>query len=65
LRECDTIQRPNKDIGIKDLGFIENGTGIHQSNKVISTGGLMTTEYAGMYKNPQKFIDIKEVDNER
>jgi len=64
LRECDTIQRPYKDIGIKDLGFLENGTGIHQSNKVISTDGLMVTEYAGQHKNPQKFIDIKEVDNE-
>ena len=65
MRECNTIQRPDKDIGIEELGCMDSGTGLHQSNKVISTDGLMVTEYAGQHKNPQKFIDIKEVDNER
>jgi hypothetical protein len=50
---------------VKPLGCLDSGTGIHQSNKVISADGLMVTEYAGQHKNPQKFIDIKEVDNER
>ena len=50
---------------VKPLGCLDSGTGIHQSNKVISTDGLMVTEYAGQHKNPQKFIDIKEVDNEQ
>ena len=65
MPECDTIQRPYEDIGIKELGCMDSGTGLHQSNKVISTDGLMVTEYAGQHKNPQKFIDIKEVDNEQ
>ena len=50
---------------VKPLGCLDSGTGIHQSNKVISTDGLMVTECAEQYKNPQKFIDIKEVDNEQ
>ena len=49
---------------VKLLGCLDSGTGKHQSNQVISYDGLMTCEYAGQHKNPQRFIDIKEVDNE-
>ena len=44
---------------IKQLGYLENGTGSHQSNQVIDENGLATCLYAGQYKNPLKFIHRK------
>ena len=62
--ECNTVQGCYEDTRVQQLGCLDSGTGKHQSNQVISYDGLMTCEYAGQHKNPQRFIDIKEVDNE-
>lgn len=41
------------------LGFIDKGTGKHQSNEVYSTQGLCPTEYATMWKEPFKILEVK------
>lgn len=46
-------------LNIHDLGFIENGTGKHQSNTVYGIDGVCPCEYAGQYKQPIKIIKVK------
>jgi hypothetical protein len=42
---------------VNELGFIENGTGKHQSNMVYNSSGISPYEYAGQYKNPFKIME--------
>lgn len=37
-------------------GFLEKGTGKHQSNTIYSTGGVLPTQYAQQYKNPPMIV---------
>lgn len=46
---------------VKQLGFIEKGTGKHQSNTVYSSDGLSPTLNAGDYKEPVKVIECKKM----
>lgn len=41
---------------IIQLGFIEKGTGKHQSNAIYDTGGVLPTQYAGQYKSPPMIV---------
>ena len=38
-------------------GFIDKGTGKHQSNQVLMTNGLSPTLYAVMWKEPFKIVE--------
>lgn len=42
---------------INELGFIERGTGKHQSNIVYGSNGICPCEYAGQYKEPFKVLE--------
>ena len=46
---------------VNGLGYIEKGTGKHQSNMVYSTDGLMPSEYAVQYKEPMKVVECKKL----
>lgn len=42
---------------VKQLGFMDNGTGKHQSNTVYGTDGICTCEYSVQYKEPFKILE--------
>lgn len=42
---------------VRPLGFINKGTGKHQSNMVYDKNGLCPTEYADLYKEPFKVVE--------
>ena len=42
---------------VNKLGFIEKGTGKHQSNEVYGTNGISPCEYSVQYKEPFKILD--------
>ena len=44
-------------MSVKQLGFIEKGTGKHQSNTVYDKDGLCPAEYAGLWKEPFKVVE--------
>lgn len=46
---------------MKQLGFIEKGTGKHQSNTVYGSDGLSPTLSAVDYKEPVKVIECKKM----
>ena len=41
---------------INELGFIERGTGQHQSNTVYGTNGICPCQYAEQHKEPFKVV---------
>ena len=53
----------NKEIQVIKLGFLERGTGEHQSNQVFSGGGISPTLSATDYKNPYKVVIKIDKDN--
>ena len=42
---------------VNEIGFIERGTGKHQSNIVYGSNGICPCEYAGQYKEPFKVLE--------
>ena len=50
-------ERSNTKVSVKQLGFIERGTGKHQSNTVYDKDGLCPAEYAGLWKEPFKVVE--------
>lgn len=48
-------------LNVKELGFIEKGTGKHQSNTVYSSAELCPTITAVTYKEPLKVIKCKKL----
>ena len=42
---------------INELGFIERGTGKHQSNIVYGSDGICPCEYSVQYKEPFKILE--------
>ena len=46
---------------VNGLGYIEKGTGKHQSNMVYGTDGLCPSEYAVQYKEPMKVMEWKKL----
>ena len=44
-------------LSVNELGFIERGTGQHQSNTVYSTDGICPCEYSVQYKEPFKILE--------
>ena len=44
-------------LNIKELGFLENGTGKHESNTVYESNGICPCEYAKQYKSPFKILE--------
>ena len=62
-QESVTISKTGQEsshMRIDTLGYIEKGTGKHQSNTVYSSNGLSLTLYAGMYRNPFMYIEDNE-----
>ena len=45
---------------VNGIGFIDKGTGQHQSNTVYKSDGLCPSEYAVQYKEPLKVIEWKK-----
>lgn len=39
-----------------ELGFLDNGTGKHQSNTIYSIGGVMPTQCAAQSRIPPKIV---------
>ena len=56
IPEYPTYKRTDQ---VCSLGYIEKGTGKHQSNMVYSPYGLVPTVYAVMFKEPFKILEIK------
>jgi hypothetical protein len=48
---------------VNELGFIEKGTGKHQSNMVYGSDGICPCEYAGQWKAPFKIVERKDERN--
>ena len=46
---------------VRSIGFIERGTGQHQSNMVYDPEGLMPAEYAVQCKEPMKVMECKRL----
>ena len=46
---------------VNGLGYIEKGTGIHQSNMVYDVNGLSPCEYAVQHKEPIKVVEWKRL----
>lgn len=44
-------------LNVNELGFIEQGTGKHQSNTVYGTDGICPCEYSVQYKEPFKILE--------
>lgn len=42
---------------VSELGFIERGTGQHQSNTIYGTDGICPCEYSAQYKEPFKILE--------
>lgn len=60
LIERGEIGQENKEVvqsKVKDVGFLERGTGKHQSNTVYGTDGVSPCLYAGQYKEPFKIVE--------
>ena len=49
---------------VNALGYLEKGSGQHQSNIVYDSNGLMPTEYAVQYKDPFKILECQRIENE-
>ena len=47
---------------VNTLGFIEKGTGKHQSNMVLGSDGLMCCEYADQWKSPMRIMECTRID---
>ena len=52
-----TSQDESKHSNVNELGFIENGTGKHQSNTVYGTNGICPCEYSVQHKEPFKILE--------
>lgn len=48
-------------VSVNTLGYLEKGTGKHQSNMVYGTDGLIPSEYAVQYKDPFKVVECKKL----
>ena len=59
--QSDNAESNEIDIGVcKREGFIDRGTGKHQSNEVYSTDIARTLTHSD-YKNPMKIIDEEKI----
>lgn len=56
MRGCDLTYN-SKHTRIISRGFIDKGTGKHQSNLVYDSNGISPALNAGDYKSPIKIID--------
>ena len=55
LIESGTI--PENSSNVNEIGFIESGTGKHQSNTVYSKNGICPCEYSVQHKEPFKILE--------
>ena len=46
---------------VNALGFLDKGSGLHQSNVVYDTNGLMPTQCANQYKEPYKVAECQRL----
>ena len=53
---CQLRKNERSNRMVRQLGFIERGSGKHQSNTVYGTDGLCPAEYAGLWKEPFKVV---------
>ena len=45
---------------VQEMGFIDKGTGKHQSNMVYGVDGVCPCEYAGQWKSPHAIIEEQD-----
>ena len=62
VSQSDTMQVSanislKEEVSVRQIGFIERGTGKHQSNTVYHTDGLCPAEYAGQWKEAFKVVE--------
>lgn len=50
-------QEGNGASNINKLGFLERGTGEHQSNQIFGTDGVLPSQYAAQHKEPFKIVE--------
>jgi hypothetical protein len=48
-------------VSVNTLGYLEKGTGQHQSNMVYDTDGLLPAEYAVQCKEPFKVVECEKI----
>ena len=53
--------RQTEAVCVNGLGYLEKGTGQHQSNMVYGTDGLCPTEYSAQWKEPFKVMEWKRL----
>ena len=46
---------------VNTVGYLEKGTGKHQSNIVYDSNGLVPTEYAVQWKEPFKVVECQKL----
>ena len=59
-QECASTST-NDQAYVNGLGYLEKGTGKHQSNSVYGTDGLCPCEYAGQWKEPLKVMEWEKL----
>ena len=58
MQESATLRQMEAALSsVSELGFLENGTGKHQSNTVYGTDGICPCEYSVQYKEPFKILE--------
>ena len=58
MQESATLRQTEEALSsVSELGFLENGTGKHQSNTVYGTDGICPCEYSVQYKEPFKILE--------
>ena len=58
MQESATLRQTEAALSsVSELGFLENGTGKHQSNTVYGTDGICPCEYSVQYKEPFKILE--------
>lgn len=55
-------ERTKEVASVNTLGFIDKGTGKHQSNMVLGSDGLMTCEDASQWKSPMRIMECQKID---
>ena len=56
--EMSLQERERATVSVNGLGYIEKGTGRHQSNMVYGSDGIIPCQYATQWKSPLKILDI-------
>ena len=61
IQELSTTSTTTQEY-VNTLGYLEKGTGKHQSNTVYDSNGLVPTEYAVQWKEPFKVVECQKLE---